>query len=111
MAYAVADAAGEGNLMTRTMLWRRGALGAVTVGALAAGTLGLAPLATAAPTITVDRISGANRVETAVEASKALFDDVGGLNTASVSASIEFRRHPSRLIWPRLGLRRRCWPE
>lgn len=69
--------------MTRTMLWRRGALGAVTVGALAAGTLGLAPLATAAPTITVDRISGANRVETAVEASKALFDDVGGLNTAS----------------------------
>jgi putative cell wall-binding protein len=40
------------NLMTRTMLWRRGALGAVTAGALAVGTLGLAPLAIAAPTTT-----------------------------------------------------------
>ena len=38
--------------MTRTMLWRRGALGAVTAGALAVGTLGLAPLAIAAPTTT-----------------------------------------------------------
>lgn len=33
-------------------MWRRGALGAITAGAVAAGTLGLAPMAIAAPTVT-----------------------------------------------------------
>ncbi len=38
--------------MSRTTTWRRGALGAVTAGALAAGTLGLAPAAIAVATTT-----------------------------------------------------------
>jgi len=38
--------------MSRTTMWRRGALGALTAGAVAAGTLGLAPVAIAAPTVT-----------------------------------------------------------
>jgi hypothetical protein len=36
--------------MSTTTMWRRGALGAMTAGAVAAGTLGLAPVAMAAPT-------------------------------------------------------------
>ena len=38
--------------MMRTMMWRRGALGAVTSSAVVAGALGLAPMAVAAPTTT-----------------------------------------------------------
>jgi len=38
--------------MSKTTMWRRGALGAITAAALAAGTLGLAPVATAAATTT-----------------------------------------------------------
>lgn len=38
--------------MSKTTMWRRGALGAITAGALAAGTLGLAPVASAAATTT-----------------------------------------------------------
>lgn len=38
--------------MKRTMMWRRGALGAVTASAVAAGTVGLAPMAFAVPTTT-----------------------------------------------------------
>ena len=38
--------------MTTTTMWRRGALGAMTAAAVAAGTLGLAPVALAAPTVT-----------------------------------------------------------
>jgi len=38
--------------MSTTTMWRRGALGAMTAAAVAAGTLGLAPVALAAPTVT-----------------------------------------------------------